>query len=124
MNRKYKERRRDPRVKFSKAVNYKISPKSNFNLGLGEDISIGGIRLVTFRNIPEDLEVLVEMQVKNEIIRLLSKAIWNKKFSYSGRYTIGFQFDYSKHDSFIQRINSNSKVKRILSDFVNCKLSN
>lgn len=123
MNKKYQEKRSNPRVKFTKGINYKVSPRSRFNLGLAENISIGGIGLITFESIPEEEKVLIEMQLNKEIIRVSSMVVWSKKFQYSIRYRMGFKFDYSENNSLMHSIKSTADTKRIISNYVNHKLS-
>ncbi|OGX15201.1 MAG: hypothetical protein A2166_00220 [Omnitrophica WOR_2 bacterium RBG_13_41_10] len=87
------EKRRFPRIKLQRPLHYQIRGVSIFNNAIGENISLGGIGLLTNNRFiaPETL-VSLKINVLSRILSPTVKVVWSHLIPQFERYRIGVEF--------------------------------
>ena len=87
------EKRRFPRIKLQRPLHYQIRGVSVSNNAIGENISLGGIGLLTNNRFiaPETL-VTLKVNILSRILNPTVKVIWSHLVPQFERYRLGVEF--------------------------------
>jgi len=89
---KQKENRETPRLNFRSGIRYQLRGKQDFDNGISQDISCGGLRLTNEQFIPTSTLVMLEINVLNRVLRPVGKVAWSMSLARSDRNQTGIEF--------------------------------
>jgi hypothetical protein len=87
-----KDNRTTPRLNFHSGVRYQLRGKPNFDNGISNDISCGGLKFTNEQFIPTSTLVMLEINVLNRILRPLGRVAWSTSLAHSNRSQTGIEF--------------------------------
>ena len=89
----FEDKRKFPRSEFREPVAYRLSESGVFNGSVGYDLSQGGVRFRSEDFIPQDAEVVINLELKPERkATLTGRVVWAQKVAHSEMYHIGCEF--------------------------------
>jgi PilZ domain len=106
-----KENRCFPRLAFNSKVRYQFRGKPDFDSGISNDISCGGLKLTNEQFIPPASLVMLEIKVLNRILRPIGKVAWSQPLAHSHRSQTGIEF-----------VEFNSAERNYLKDFIGMQM--
>jgi c-di-GMP-binding flagellar brake protein YcgR len=93
------ERRKYPRLEKGEYVFYQVEDNQRTELGITEDISAGGLRFETDKELfPSSiitLEIYESADIDKQLIfsmSVLAKVVWTRKMSLAEKYEVGVKF--------------------------------
>jgi len=87
-----KENRRTPRLSFRSGIRYQLRGKHDFDTGISNDISCGGLRFTNEQFLPITTLVMLEINVLNRTLRPIGKVSWSRPLAHSHRNQTGVEF--------------------------------
>ncbi len=108
---KSKDHRSTERLGLNLELRYQVRGKADFDNGVSNDISCGGLRFTSSKFIPTATPVMFEINVLNRILKPMGTVAWSAPIAHSDRNQLGIKF--VEFDLF---------EKNYLRDFINMQL--
>ena len=108
---KQKENRCAPRLNFRSEIRYQLRGKRDFDSGISNDISYGGLKFTNERFIPTSTLVMLEINVLNRILRPVGRVAWSMPLAHSNRNQTGIEF-----------VEFNGLERNCLKDFIDMRI--
>ena len=108
---KRKENRSTPRLNFHSRIRFQFRGKPDFDSGISNDISCGGLRLTNEQFIPTSTLLMLEINVLNRVLRPIGKVAWSMPLAHSNRSQTGIEF-----------VEFNGIEQNYLKDFINMQI--
>jgi c-di-GMP-binding flagellar brake protein YcgR len=88
------EKRIFPRVNVKAPIRYKRNPRGKFFAAISQNISEGGLGIISNQFIPAWEKLWIEFTPFSgpETVRALAQVVWAQQIRYSDRYQIGIKF--------------------------------
>lgn len=99
------------RLDFHARVHYWARGKRNFDSALTNDISCGGLKLTSDRQLSFSDALMLEINILDRVLRPVGKVAWSRILPHSNRSQTGIEF-----------IEFNMFEKKFLKDFINLRL--
>ncbi len=106
------DKRQFPRIKISNPLRYQVRGKEAFSNGICNNISAGGLALVSESFIPRATPVMLEINVLSRVLNPIGRVSWATSMPHSDRYRMGVEF-----------LEINPRDRQYLSDYVNLQLN-
>ncbi len=107
------EKRRVPRIRISNPLRFQIRGKPEANHGITDNISTGGIAIISNKFLARATLVMLEFNVLSRILFPIGRITWAEAIPQSDRYRLGIEF-----------MEMANEEKNHLSDFIHLRVNN
>lgn len=96
----WEERRKAPRLRKSLPLHYELVNQQKYGDGLTQDISEGGLRLISEEFIPRASQMSLKINLTpHNLIEVSGQVRWAGRISHSYRYEVGLAFADVSNDT-------------------------
>lgn len=93
------EKRQFPRIRGYFPLTYKLCSGHKNHSTLTRDLSVRGMRIITFESLPVKEELRLEITLGTNIISAKGKVVWTQSSSHGDRFYSGVKFDEIPHET-------------------------
>jgi c-di-GMP-binding flagellar brake protein YcgR len=93
------ERREFPRIRGYFPLNYRLRSTQKNRTTLTRDLSLGGLKIITFESLPVKEELFLEISLGVNVINAKGKVSWIQQSSHGDRFYCGVKFDDLPNDT-------------------------
>jgi len=101
------ERRVKPRVAISFPVECKALPQRNYFYTVSKDISVAGLKIVSYQFLPKDNYLTVYINLLDAVAESKARVVWCNKDRSAERYLSGLEF-----------VETNTRSRSIITNFL------
>jgi len=108
LNTKQPENRVFSRVNFNSPIRFQVRGTPDYNNGVCNDISLGGLRFTSSKFIPTSASVMLEITLPQRVLRPIGKVAWSSPVAHSFNNQLGvkfLEFDFNEQNYLKDFIN-------------------
>ena len=87
------ERRESTRIRGYFPLNYRLRSVRKSRSTLTRDLSLKGLRIITFESLPVAEELMLEVSLGINVLNAKGKVMWVKQSSHGDRFYCGIKFN-------------------------------